>query len=130
VGVEQSTGVREAEFPLTPSLVELQISRHYLTTFLADAGVDPQLASDVKVVASELVYNAIQHAGTAISLTVRLEPPGALVRVTDRRPDRTPVLVRGEELTGLALLERLCTAWGCDVDREVKHVWAVVAGPT
>lgn len=92
----------------------------------------PQLADDAVVVVSELVTNAVVHAGTDVELTCRLEESGALVvEACDHHPSRalrqdgteapyeTPEYGRG-----LRLVATLAEAWGVTYRTGAKTVWA------
>ncbi|MFJ7899336.1 SpoIIE family protein phosphatase [Streptomyces sp. NPDC096198] len=95
-----------------------------------------RLAEDALVVVSELVTNAVVHAGTDVDLVCRLreaddEPPGLLVEVSDHHPSRpvrddTSERVYGipEYGRGLRLVAALCTAWGITYRTATKTVWA------
>ncbi|MFI1508989.1 SpoIIE family protein phosphatase [Streptomyces sp. NPDC020597] len=98
-----------------------------------------RLAEDVILVVSELVTNAVVHAGTEVELVCRLDaepghPDGALavvVEVCDRHPSRTPRdhapdPPRGtpEHGRGLRLVATLADAWGVTYRRGAKTVWA------
>lgn len=90
---------------------------------------------DAALVASELVTNAVVHAGTEVCLTCRLEgDTGALVvEVADRHPSRAP---RGggpesppahdtpEYGRGLRLVAALSESWGITYRPGTKTVWA------
>ncbi|MFJ5773308.1 SpoIIE family protein phosphatase [Streptomyces sp. NPDC093094] len=86
-------------------------------------------AGDALVVVSELVTNAVVHAGTDIELHCRLEPDDAalVVEVTDRHPVRpprgTPAETR-EHGRGLRLVAGLAEAWGVTYRGDAKTVWA------
>ncbi|MFG3150835.1 SpoIIE family protein phosphatase [Streptomyces sp. NPDC048219] len=90
------------------------------------------LVADALVVVSELVTNAVVHAGTDVEVVCRLEETGALVvEVTDHHPARTP---RGgdretpdetpEYGRGLGLVAALSEAWGITYRPGTKTVWA------
>ncbi|GAA2524528.1 MULTISPECIES: SpoIIE family protein phosphatase [Streptomyces] len=92
-----------------------------------------RVGDDVTLIASELVTNAVVHAGTDVHLTCRLEETGALVvEVADRHPSRAP---RGTEPEasphdapeygrGLPLVAALSEAWGITYRPGTKTVWA------
>ncbi|MEV4574603.1 SpoIIE family protein phosphatase [Nonomuraea jabiensis] len=91
------------------------------------------LAEDAVLLTSELVTNAVVHAGTGVELTCRLDvtasPPKLEIEVDDRHPART-VLAAGPapEPTrtsgrGLALAGMLADAWGVTYTRTAKRVW-------
>ncbi|WP_406727597.1 ATP-binding SpoIIE family protein phosphatase [Streptomyces sp. GD-15H] len=95
-----------------------------------------RVGDDATLIASELVTNAVVHAGTEVRLACRLEEEsGALVvEVTDRHPSRAP---RGgepeapphespEHGRGLLLVAALSEAWGITYRPGTKTVWARV----
>ncbi|MGP3735965.1 SpoIIE family protein phosphatase [Streptomyces sp. GDS52] len=89
---------------------------------------------DATLIASELVTNAVVHAGTEVRLTCRLEEEsGALVvEVTDRHPSRAPhggepeapPYESPEHGRGLRLVAALSEAWGITYRPGTKTVWA------
>lgn len=97
--------------------------------------VPEDLLDDLLVVVSELVTNAVMHAGTASELEVRLAPDGSVeLRVSDG-DTRTPVrrtLVGGlaAQGRGLVLLGALAHEWGIDERTGGKTVWAVLRSAT
>ncbi|MBT2675532.1 SpoIIE family protein phosphatase [Streptomyces sp. ISL-14] len=92
-----------------------------------------RLVDDAVVAVSELVTNAVVHAGTDVELTCRLEEDtGALVvEVLDHHPSRAP---RDAEIEapyetpeygrGLRLVSRLAESWGVTYRHGAKIVWA------
>lgn len=97
------------------------------------ARISGRLTQDAMVAVSELVTNAVVHAGTEVALACRLEPDtGALVvEVTDRHPSRPlregsaePSYEAPEQGRGLRLVAALADAWGVSYRRGTKTVWA------
>ncbi|MGW1889055.1 SpoIIE family protein phosphatase [Streptomyces sp. NPDC002004] len=105
--------------------------------------VGDRLVEDAVVVVSELVTNAVVHAGTDVGLACRMEPveadagdtdrdDGALVvEVSDQHPGRgldggapAPPQGTGEYGRGLQLVSALATAWGVTYRAGTKTVWA------
>ncbi|MDN0201014.1 ATP-binding SpoIIE family protein phosphatase [Streptomyces sp. S.PNR 29] len=93
-----------------------------------------RLADEALLVVSELVTNAVVHAGTDVELTCRLQETGAfLVEVSDHHPSRAP---RGSEADtpydipeygrGLRLVAALSEAWGITYRTGTKTVWALL----
>ncbi|WP_336204870.1 SpoIIE family protein phosphatase [Nonomuraea sp. LPB2021202275-12-8] len=92
------------------------------------------LAEDAVLLTSELVTNAVVHAGTDIELTCRLDadaaPPKLEIEVDDHHPTRQildgepppadPMSTSGR---GLALAGMLADAWGVTYTRTAKRVW-------
>ncbi|MBD0837614.1 SpoIIE family protein phosphatase [Streptomyces sp. TRM68416] len=91
-----------------------------------------RLIADALVVTSELVTNAVVHAGTDVELACRTEESGAfVVEVSDRHPSRAPhggaaELPHGptEYGRGLHLVARLADSWGVTYRTGAKTVWA------
>ncbi|MBF8188929.1 SpoIIE family protein phosphatase [Nonomuraea sp. K274] len=92
------------------------------------------LAEDAVLLTSELVTNAVVHAGTGIELTCRLDPdaePARLeIEVDDHHPARTVLAADdapSDELRasgrGLVLAGMLADAWGVTYTRTAKRVW-------
>ncbi|MFJ4332722.1 MULTISPECIES: SpoIIE family protein phosphatase [unclassified Streptomyces] len=90
------------------------------------------LAADALVVVSELVTNAVVHAGTDVEVVLQVEETGTLVvEVADHHPSRAP---RGGEPEtpheppeygrGLRLVAALAEAWGVTYRPGCKAVWA------
>ncbi|MFF2362391.1 SpoIIE family protein phosphatase [Streptomyces sp. NPDC058122] len=99
--------------------------------------IDDRLTDDASVVVSELVTNAVVHAGTDVELLCRLEcpadgPPGPLVvEVSDQHPSRAiredsaePPYGTPEYGRGLRLVSALSEAWGITYRPGVKTVWS------
>ncbi|MFE9097719.1 SpoIIE family protein phosphatase [Streptomyces sp. NPDC007264] len=124
--------------PLAPGAAR-RFLRAALTEWegLAEPGtVTARLGDEALVVVSELVTNAVVHAGTDIDLVCRLEDPrdepaGLVVEVSDRHPSR----VVGDDSAGhpygvpeygrgLRLVSTLATAWGITYRTGAKTVWA------
>ncbi|MFI1733551.1 SpoIIE family protein phosphatase [Streptomyces acidicola] len=110
-----------------------------------------RFVDDVLIVVSELVTNAVVHAGTDVELLCRLEPPEppdeesahVVVEVSDHHPARAvrddgaerpysterphgtePSYGTPEYGRGLRLVSALCDAWGITYRTGVKTVWA------
>ncbi|MFI9610783.1 SpoIIE family protein phosphatase [Streptomyces sp. NPDC052023] len=92
-----------------------------------------RLAHDAMVVLSELVTNAVVHAGTDVELICRLEPDtgAVVVEVCDHHPSRPPrdaeAVPAGETPEygrGLRLVAALSETWGVTYRRGAKSVWA------
>ncbi|MEU2284715.1 ATP-binding SpoIIE family protein phosphatase [Streptomyces sp. NPDC013178] len=96
------------------------------------------LAEDAILVVSELVTNAVVHAGTDVDLVCRLEEEpetcAVVVEVTDHHPSRAPrdgtpdtPYETPEYGRGLRLVATLADAWGVTYRRGTKTVWARLA---
>jgi PAS domain S-box-containing protein len=102
-------------------------ARRVLRQAVADAEVgDGAWVDDALIAISEIVTNALVHAGTPIGLTIRVDEAGVRVEVADGSPH--PPRPRGYAVTagtgrGLNLVEELVRAWGSDPDDPGKVVW-------
>ena len=91
---------------------------------------DPdRLVDDAVLLTSELVTNAVVHAGTPLDVTCRLTSGELEVAVRDRHPARTlPDIPRtartsAERGRGLLLPSALASSWGVTYARIAKAVW-------
>lgn len=104
----------------------------------AAAGITDRLADDAVLLVSELVTNAVVHAGTAVELLCRLDEAGLgescdtlVIEVSDHHPARA---VRSEPTPhppgtpeygrGLQLVATLSDSWGITYRTSTKAVWA------
>ncbi|MER6683278.1 SpoIIE family protein phosphatase [Streptomyces olivaceoviridis] len=96
-------------------------------------GVCARLADDAMAVVSELVTNAVVHAGTEVQVEWQLEDTGALVvEVRDQHPSRAPRDATSGEGPydtpeygrGLRLVATLAESWGVTYRTGAKTVWA------
>src|SRR5262245_17407362 len=83
-----------------------------------------------QLVASELVTNAVVHAGTPIELTLRLVPGLLHIAVRDGGDGQVkiPDIVDESSISGrgLLLVDAMATAWGSVIPERGKVVWATV----
>ncbi|MFF3505032.1 SpoIIE family protein phosphatase [Streptomyces sp. NPDC003247] len=111
------------EFPADPAVVA--DAREAVTRRLTDWGLD-ELAFSTELIVSELVTNALRHAGGPIGL--RLIRENVLIcEVTD--PSNTQPRLRrarwsDEGGRGLFLVAQLTTRWGSRYGRHGKTIWA------
>ena len=100
-------------------------ARRFLSATLASWGCD---AFDyvATLLVSELVSNALLHAGTELDVVVRRPDGGLRVEVHDRThrlPTRKHYSITSTTGRGLALVEDLARDWGAEVTAEGKFVW-------
>ncbi|WP_416986267.1 SpoIIE family protein phosphatase [Streptomyces sp. T028] len=113
------------------------VARDLVRAALSEWGDLPErLADDVILVVSELVTNAVVHAGTDVELLCRLEDDpehghAVVVEVGDHHPSRAPrdnppetPYETPEYGRGLRLVAALADAWGVTYRRGAKTVWA------
>jgi serine phosphatase RsbU (regulator of sigma subunit)/anti-sigma regulatory factor (Ser/Thr protein kinase) len=118
-------------------------ARSFTRDALASWGLPPERVDDAVLLLSELVANAVQHAGTKLEVACKLIPEGSSplgstvsgieVRVTDRHPARAlpeePAPIgdtESERGRGLLLATALAAAWGVTYTAAAKTVWFIV----
>lgn len=114
---------------LKPTVDAPRIARELAYDACRDWGI-PDAATPVKIVSSELVTNAVRHAGTMVDLTVSLRDHRIRVSVRDGVTE----LARMQSPTesedhgrGLLIVDSLSVAWGNVSFTQGKTVWATVA---
>jgi anti-sigma regulatory factor (Ser/Thr protein kinase) len=111
-----------------PDLASARRARYWAEPVLASWNVDGELPS-VMIVLSELVTNAVQHAGTKFFVEVARTDTGVRVSVhdgSDTLPvvrDPSPEETRGR---GLVAVGALTSRWGVEPVVGGKIVWAEV----
>lgn len=104
-------------------------SRRFATEIVAASAL-AELGLDVELVVSELVTNAVLHAGLPVHLGVTVGADAVRIEVRDTsralpvRPLRSDDAMTGR---GLALVGALTRQWGVDAVDDGKIVWAEVA---
>jgi anti-sigma regulatory factor (Ser/Thr protein kinase) len=88
----------------------------------------PQFLEAGAIVVSELVTNAVRHAGTQVLLLLALGRRDAVLTVTVRdRGGGVPHVVPADQRRiggrGLAMVAALSESWGVDAVRDGKSVW-------
>jgi len=117
----------EASAFFEPDPTAASRARQFARTILLDWGVsDPD---DAILLISELVTNAVRHAGTRARLTIRRQATGLEVEVSDWHPARSlpdpPSMVdnSSERGRGLVLPAALAQTWGVTYTATTKTVW-------
>jgi serine phosphatase RsbU (regulator of sigma subunit)/anti-sigma regulatory factor (Ser/Thr protein kinase) len=122
--------VAAADFDPEPSAAAA--ARRFVRETLLSGGLsgDDDLVSDAVLLASELVTNAVVHAGTPVQLTCRISGTNIEVSVLDRHPARVipepPVataVVDRPSGRGLLLPAALSASWGVTYAAAAKAVW-------
>lgn len=117
--------LHHADIRLPPSRESPRAARRFVEGILESWGCG-ELIETVTLLVSELVGNAVLHAGSEVELSVRLLPDRLRVDVIDRStqvPKRREVA--DDDLTGRGsgLVELLATAWGVTGLPDGKSVW-------
>ncbi|MGW6403815.1 SpoIIE family protein phosphatase [Streptomyces sp. NPDC055134] len=98
----------------------------------------PDIIDDAVVLTSELVTNAVVHAGTSAEVLCLRTDDGVRIEVSDRYPEREIPLQQSainmgspdrEGGRGLQLCAALATRWGVDYTPTHKLVWFQLALP-
>jgi anti-sigma regulatory factor (Ser/Thr protein kinase) len=109
----------------------VKVARDEVATALRGMAWPEESIDEAKVVVSELVTNAVLHAGTAFVLTIRVAE-GALIEVSDEAPTRLPRRLERDDNRpggmGLHLVDAMSAEWGVERDPERKVVWARLPG--
>jgi len=122
VEVDWSHTIHLAVQPVSASLARNFVRRHLLAHGL------PAVSDDVVLVVSELATNALVHARTPFTVSIRRFEQTVILIVEDGSRDR-PALI-AHEMTdtsgrGLAIVTLLSAAWGADEHHDGrKSVWA------
>ena len=91
-----------------------------------------RVADQARLIISELVTNAVVHAGTELDVTVVFRRDFLFLQVRDRSVDLPRALgpesvsPRAEHGRGLHLIDSLATSWGSSAAPDGKTVWAAV----
>ena len=86
----------------------------------------------VSLLVSELVANAVLHAGSQVEVTVQLKAGTVRIEVLDEGEDLPHLREAADHATsgrGLAMVEALSLAWGADQRDGGKAVWFEVPRP-
>ncbi|WFE26155.1 ATP-binding protein [Solwaraspora sp. WMMD791] len=93
------------------------------------------LLDEAMVVGSELVGNAVEHAGTELDVTTTRQAGAIRISVRDRAAqlptpaNRTGSSHTGRRGRGLAIIEALANDWGYAAMPDGKSVWAALRLP-
>ncbi len=112
-----------ASFPGTPASAGR--ARQFVKSALTASGRE-QAAEVAVLLTSELVSNAVLHAGTVIEVVVRVLPDRLAVEVHDQgggQPVRRRYSVTSGTGRGLVLVEELARDWGTVLTERGKYVW-------
>ncbi|MET1001268.1 MAG: ATP-binding protein [Acidimicrobiia bacterium] len=103
-------------------------ARRFVRDALSGAGLRDEAVSDVELLVSELVTNAVIHARSASRVTIDYDGSRVRVTVADESPARPELLDRGAHSVtgrGLLLVQQIAHRWGVDIPGEpaAKRVW-------
>jgi anti-sigma regulatory factor (Ser/Thr protein kinase) len=104
-------------------------ARRFVKDTLGRWGQPHGLAEDAQLLVTELATNAVIHAGTPYTVTLRPEAPGVRISVRDACPAAPTVCNPGPlDITGrgLLLVAALSADWGVEETPDGKAVWATL----
>jgi len=108
-------------------------ARVFVRSACSDWGVDGELCDDAQLIATELVANVVDHAGTWCEMTVRAQGEVLWIEVRDfypcPPPRPRPIDLGRRRGRGLHLVSALSTRWGVTEFSDGKSVWAVLPLP-
>ncbi len=105
-------------------------ARRFARRTLEAWGAD-ELVDTASLVVSELMTNAVVHAGTAARLALGLQGHELRIEVEDGHPGRALPMVpdqpsdTSEHGRGLVITTSLSSAWGVEYTPTTKRVWAI-----
>jgi len=122
---------REALVQLTSDASSLGEGRRFVAQTLRAWQVDESRIEPVLLVASELVANAIVHAGSAPTLSLEGSGTDLMLRVADGSEILPVARARAANEgggRGLMLVQALADRWGIDASSSGKTVWVAFEG--
>jgi anti-sigma regulatory factor (Ser/Thr protein kinase) len=125
VAIEQ---MQTFELELEPDRQNVARARKFAVKHTASVGTD-DTTDVVELLVSELVTNAVLHAGTELTLRVCYDGRHLRVEVRDASAAKARQRHYGTGATtgrGLELVESLATDWGVETDAHGKTVWFTV----
>ena len=120
----------EAHLRLAPQPLSVARARSAVRRLL-ERGGRADLVETAVLLVSELVTNALLHAGTHIDLTARLGADGVRVEVGDgspHLPSRRRYAATAGTGRGLMMLDSMAADWGVDRRYHGKVVWFELVG--
>ncbi|WP_178380129.1 ATP-binding protein [Cryptosporangium aurantiacum] len=119
---------RDIVVPADPSASAA--ARRFLQQTAADWDLSPDLTEVAQLVVSELVSNAVEHAGTPSTVVLELTDTGLRISVRDGstvQPVARPLDMVSFRGRGLPLIDRVSERWGIADHPDGKTVWAALA---
>lgn len=127
-GDESDVGVSRLELQLPQTTESVRRARRTIAAFLDPGEVPASVVDDLLLLVSELVTNAVVHAGSPAVVRLDADLDRIKVAVADRDADGSPgTVVEPDPLSssgrGVLLVDRLAARWGVEPHCEGKTVW-------
>ncbi len=122
-GPDSTGDMWNGSYPLPNSMRSPGLARMLVRQALEDC--PPDRVETAELLVSELVTNAVRHAETGLVLTISVVPR-VRIAVDDSSSDLISArLAEADQDTGrgLAIVEALASAWGCESAPQGKRVW-------
>lgn len=120
------SGVLDRREMLPPDPSSVRMARRFVTEALESIGADEDVVMSTELLTSEVVTNAVLHAGTDFEIHVIANADGARVEVIDglcAEPTMRDYDDDSGTGRGLELLEAMSAAWGSCLLDDGKVVW-------
>jgi anti-sigma regulatory factor (Ser/Thr protein kinase) len=117
----------ETTWEFSADRAALARARELLVDALRSLGHDGELLDNARLVVTELAANAVVHARSPFSVSIRDEGSTVRILVSDQSPIAPALREPSSTLTsgrGMRLIAALATRWGVDFTPDGKVVWA------
>lgn len=98
-------------------------ARRRVVRALQGGGYDRAVIQDAALVVTELAANAVVHAKSSFSVSVRLRDSTLRIDVADGAAGRANQDWVPRQGRGLGLIDAICVHWGTEITAEGKVVW-------
>ena len=126
-GDEGGVGVSRLELQLPHTTDSVRRARRTIAAFLEPAEVPLAVIDDVLLLVSELVTNAVVHAGSPAVVRLDADVERIKVAVADRDGEGAPRIAEPQLFSssgrGVLLVDRLAARWGVEPQVAGKVVW-------
>jgi anti-sigma regulatory factor (Ser/Thr protein kinase) len=127
-GDEDAVGVARLELQLPQTTDSVRRARRTIAAFLDPSDVPGSVVDDLLLLVSELVTNAVVHAGSPAVVSLDADLERIKVAVADRDAGGSPGTGTEPDPSsssgrGVLLVDRLAARWGVEPHCEGKSVW-------
>ncbi len=126
-GDEEAEGVARLELQLPHTTQSVRRARRTIAAFLDPTEVPGAVVEDVLLLVSELVTNAVVHAGSPAVVRLDADLERIKVAVADREAEKKPSIREPDPSSssgrGVLLVDRLAARWGVEPQCTGKVVW-------